>query len=472
MRQAVPLWHGTQEKGFKMENGTGGVVAYTKRYVVYLMVMAGLGGLLYGIDVGAIASALPYIKALNYFTEAKLSTVVGAVLFGSVIGSLPAGVFAEWLGRKKAILIGALVFLSSIPMIVFSDGVYGVMLAGRFVQGASAGLLGVVIPMYLAECLPPESRGKGTGLFQLFLTIGLVFMALVGVGVTKFFGAADDPALAAATKVTAWKTVFWLSAIPGVFFLFGIFGLKESPTWLKKQLDKAAGNIAKAVEDDNAAVAKDSLFQKKYIYPFCLAVVVLACTQATGINSVLNYSVDIFNKSGLPGIVANYADTAIKIVNLVMTIVAVSLVDLKGRKFLLKMGTLGIIVGLAGVGGSFWCIERGICAASPVTGWAAAISFMVFIGFYASGPGVCVWLALSELMPARIRANGMAIALLINQGVSTTIASVFYPWVGKVGYAAVFFTLAGFTVIYFITAAFFMPETKGKTLEEIEQFFK
>lgn len=445
--------------------------ASARRYTIYLMTMAGLGGLLYGIDVGAIASALPYIKALNYFSEAKLSTVVGAVLFGSVIGSLPAGVFAEWLGRKKAILIGAIVFLSSIPMIVFSDGNYGVMLAGRFVQGASAGLLGVVIPMYLAECLPPESRGKGTGLFQLFLTIGLVFMALVGVGVTKFFGAADAAEVAATTKVAAWKTVFWLSAIPGVFFLLGIFGLKESPTWLKKCADKAAG-LATAVKEENAGAVKDSLFQKKYIYPFCLAVVVLACTQATGINSVLNYSVDIFNKSGLPGIVGNYADTAIKIVNLVMTILAVSLVDRKGRTFLLKMGTLGIIAGLTGVGASFACIEHGLCAASPVTGWATAISFMVFIGFFASGPGVCVWLALSELMPARIRANGMAIALLINQGVSTTIASVFYPWVGKVGYSWVFFTLAGCTVIYFITAAFFMPETKGKTLEEIEQFFK
>lgn len=292
-------------------------------------------------------------------------------------------------------------------------------------------------------------------------------MALVGVGVTKFFGPADSAAVDAATKVAAWKTVFWLSAIPGVIFLFGIFGLKESPTWLAKKAGKVED---KTVEEK--PVVKDSLLQKKYIYPFCLAVVVLACTQATGINSVLNYSVDIFNKSGLPGIVANYADTAIKIVNLVMTVLAVSLVDRKGRKFLLKMGTLGIIAGLVGVGGSFFVIEHGICAASQVTGWATAISFMVFIGFFASGPGVCVWLALSELMPARIRANGMAIALLINQGVSTTIASVFYPWVNAVGYAWVFFTLAFFTVIYFITAAFFMPETKGKTLEEIEEFFK
>ncbi len=452
-----------------MGETSGTLPASARRYTIYLMAMAGLGGLLYGIDVGAIASALPYIKALNYFTEARLSTVVGAVLFGSVIGSLPAGVFAEWLGRKKAILIGSVVFLCSIPMIVFSDGNYSVMVAGRFVQGASAGLLGVVIPMYLAECLPPESRGKGTGLFQLFLTIGLVFMALVGVGVTKFFGAADSATLDAATKAVAWKTVFWLSAIPGVVFLFGIFGLKESPSWLKKRADKAAGIVAEKA--DAPVVHKDSLFQRKYIYPFCLAVVVLACTQATGINSVLNYSVDIFNKSGLPGIVGNYADAAIKIVNLVMTVVAVSLVDRKGRTFLLKMGTLGIIVGLAGVGGTFFAIEHGVVA-SQLTGWLTAIFFMVFIAFYASGPGVCVWLALSELMPERIRANGMAIALLINQGVSTTIASVFYPWVNAVGYAWVFFTLALCTVVYFVTAAFFMPETKGKTLEEIEEFFK
>ncbi len=108
---------------------------------------------------------------------------------------------------------------------------------------------------------------------------------------------------------------------------------------------------------------------------------------------------------------------------------------------------------------------------SALTGWFVTGFFVVFIAFYAAGPGVCVWLALSELMPNRIRANGMAIALLINQGVSTTIAGVFLPWVGAFGYSSVFFTLAGFTVIYFITAAFFLPEPKGRTLEEIEQYF-
>jgi phage shock protein PspC (stress-responsive transcriptional regulator) len=119
----------------------------------------------------------------------------------------------------------------------------------------------------------------------------------------------------------------------------------------------------------------------------------------------------------------------------------------------------------------FLAIKSGVVAASLVTGIVATIFFFMFIAFYAVGPGVCVWLALSELMPTRIRATGMSIAMIINQGVSATIASVFPMWVGSWGYPPVFFCLAGFTVVYFIAAAFFLPETKGRTLEEIEKYF-
>ena len=675
--------------------------ASVKRYALYLMVMAGLGGLLYGIDVGVIAAALPYIEETSTYTPQEISLVVAAVLAGSVLSSLFAGMLAEWLGRKKVIIISALLFTLSIPVICFSGGVFGLLMAGRILQGASAGLVGVVVPMYLAECLDAESRGKGTGMFQFMLTVGLVFAALIGLITTMCVGAADDVMVTDTAKTVAWQVIFWCSAIPGVILFFGAFKLKESPRWLYRNgredealLALAANNgedAAKEILDemkaadakeaaDKAAMAEaskgDSLFQRKYIIPFLLAVVVLACTQATGINSVLNYSVKIFQQAGLEGETANYADLAIKIVNMLMTIVAVTLVDKKGRTFLLKMGTLGIIVGLAGVGSMFLMVENNrvdvtpyvteqlnkqltaahdkgaqlavsiedvvknaaadnadlvkdgkvldgvqlivtysqgsdnqvvaeyydraaelaklegvqvkdkdgnvtplvytdnalaagtvdLAAAkeaflkaqtssgaekplslsdklrkgeltlvdeskkdeviatiqkleknsdrviiapdfaaepnfidnmcfwedqpavgtlkevtiaraelgmkpSPVTGWAVTGFFVVFIAFYAAGPGVCVWLALSELMPNRIRANGMAIALLINQLVSTTIAGTFLPWVGSSGYSGVFFWLAGFTVIYFITAAFFMPETKGRTLEEIEQYF-
>lgn len=652
--------------------------ASARSYARYLMVMAGLGGLLYGIDVGVIAAAVPYIEQTSDYTPSQISIVVAAVLFGSVLSSLFAGMLAEWLGRKMVIILSALLFTLSIPVICFSavvgaDSAFGMLMGGRILQGASAGLVGVVVPMYLAECLDANSRGKGTGMFQFLLTVGLVFAAVIGMVTTMLVGAADDVTVTSADKVMAWQTIFWCSAIPGLILFLGAFRLKESPRWLYKRgrreealMSLAANNgdaAAKEILDemiaaDEAEAAEkakmaeaakgDSLLQRKYVIPFVLAVVVLACTQATGINSVLNYSVKIFQQSGLQGETANMADLAIKIVNMLMTIVAVSLVDRKGRTFLLKMGTLGIIAGLAGVGAMFLTIENSrtdvtdyvrkqvkdnayvkvavedavkaaglelkpgmqlivtykqggtsnqavaeyydrsaetakVAAAGlsyedhamedvnvaeaqaafkaalaadtkgekaktlsdkirlgeveltagnkdevvsalqlleqnsdrilvtpgfagkpdfvddlmfwksmpepgtlneltidraevgmkpgATTGWLVTLFFIVFIAFYAAGPGVCVWLALSELMPTRIRANGMAIALLINQAVSTTIAGTFLPWVGAYGYSSVFFILAGFTVIYFITAAFFMPETKGRTLEEIEQYF-
>ncbi len=649
---------------------TAELPAAVKRYAFYLMFMAGLGGLLYGIDVGVISAALPYIQETSTYTGAQLSSVVAAVLFGSVLSSLFAGMLAEWLGRKKVIIISAFLFTLSIPVICLSNNVYAMLMGGRILQGASAGLVGVVVPMYLAECLDAKSRGKGTGMFQFLLTVGLVFAAIIGLAVTKFVGAADDVVVDPAKKTLAWQLIFWFSALPGLILFFGAFKLKESPRWLysrgrkdealvalasnngdaaaKEILDEMIAADAKEAADKAAmaeAAKGDSLFQRKYIIPFILAVVVLACTQATGINSVLNYCVKVLQQSGLEGTMANWAEVAIKVVNMLMTIVAVALVDKKGRTFLLKMGTAGIIVGLVGVGAMFYSVEQGrvdvtdylntqlkdgaylkvsvedavkqVAAEHPefmadgkvapgmqlivtykqgtgwldsnqvvaeyfdrapklemvegaglayedgamadvdvnaaheaavkaltaeqqskdttaknlsdkirkgeisventdavvgalqmleknsdrviinpafddskadlkpltltraevgmkssaTTGWLVTLFFIIYIAFYAAGPGVCVWLALSELMPNRIRANGMAIALLINQGVSTTIAGCFLPWVGAMGYAMVFFILAGFTVIYFITAAFFMPETKGRTLEEIEQYF-
>ncbi|MBQ3289078.1 MAG: sugar porter family MFS transporter [Kiritimatiellae bacterium] len=471
-----------------------------KGYAKYLLIMAGLGGLIYGIDVGVCAAAYPYIEKTSNFTKGQLGLIVGAVLWGSVVSSLFAGSLSELFGRKKLIIVSALFFTLSIPVIcasgLFEGGNFILMTIGRGLQGASAGLVGVVVPMYLAECLDSDNRGKGTGMFQLLLTIGLVFAAVIGLVVTTVVGAADAETVSAASKTTAWQTIFWCSSVPGLILFLGAFKLKESPRWLYKKgrrdealeslaanngMEKAKSILEEMIAADEAdakmkaelkANAKnDTLLQRKYVYPFILAVVILACNQTTGINSVLNYSVDIFQKTGLQGAFANWSDLAIKVVNMVMTIVACTLVDKKGRKFLLKMGTSGIIVGLCGVGATFLAISHGWLAASPVTGVIATLFFFMFIAFYGVGPGVCVWLALSELMPTRIRATGMSIAMIINQGVSALIATVFPTWVAATSFQTVFFCLAGFTVVYFIAAAFFLPETKGRTLEEIEQYF-
>ena len=591
----------------------------TSIYNKYLLFIAGLGGLLYGIDVGVIAGALPYLQATTNYSPAQLSTVVAAVLLGSVLSSLFAGMLSDLFGRKKIMILAGICFVLSVPVICVPEG-FVFLVAGRILQGAAAGLIGVVVPLYLAECLTADKRGFGTGMFQFMLTIGLVFAAAVGL---YFAGhvesiSAQEYASAAARGVAildaknfAWRAIFWACAVPGVIFSVGALFISESARWLHKTNRKDAalkalmrsrgkeGALAELADMDavsakpegdekGAAAPKDSLFQKKYIVPFVLAVVILACNQATGVNSVLAYIVDVLKQSGLDGSMANWGDLTVKILNMLMTIVAMILVDRKGRKFLLTLGTSGIIVGLLGVAVLFLKSEREmenftsklnpaaynfervenvvdektgldvidektgkvkqelvkyryfseitqaeiqelmqkdefvpaqvkfVCSVgdetivktlfvradtpsaereikvpfaddgkkfevksleigplpSPANGWLATAFFAIFIASFAVGPGVCVWLALSELMPNRIRAMGMSIALLINQGVSTLIAGTFLPVVGNFGYSTIFFFCAGCTVIYWITAVFFLPETKGRTLEEIEAHFE
>src|SRR5713226_6212785 len=579
-------------------------------YNRFLLLVAGLGGLLYGVDVGIIAGALPYLEATSGLNAGQLSIVVAAVLLGSVISTLFAGALADWIGRKPLMMLSGLLFVCSIPIIALSHG-YQSLVLGRLLQGISAGLIGVVVPLYLAECLSASSRGKGTGIFQWLLTLGIVTAAIVGMFFSirvEEVARLGDPARLFAFKDTAWRSIFWVSLPPGILFVIGSLMVSESPRWLFRRGKRDAAYAAllrsrtkeqadiELVEMEQAAVAekassstggkiKESLLRRKYVIPFVLACVILACNQATGINSIIGYNTNILLQSGLSDVQAHWGYVLFTIINFLVTIGGVVLVDRKGRKFLLSLGTAGIILSLICTGLLFRQTERmradsrtsvqsmvnteqkitltydqklaetllnaagkagqeistrptslvviysygdfraatkaarsDDTAATPIqitressvpankvvaffsnpfgnldtarqaplridnalitpltsprSGMLVAIALFVFMAFYAVGPGVCVWLALSELMPTRIRSNGMSIALLINQAVSTGIAAIFLPTVGKYGYAPMFFAFAACTVIYFITAAVFLPETKGKTLEEIEAHFE
>ena len=576
-------------------------------YNRFLLFVAGLGGLLYGIDVGIIAGALPYMEATSGLNAGQLSFVVAAVLLGSVISTLFAGLLADWMGRKKMMALSGALFVASIPLIALSHG-YGSLVFGRLLQGVSGVLIGVVIPLYLAECLDAKSRGKGTGVFQWMLVFGFVIAAIIALYFSyrvDEVARLGDAGKLRAFKDSAWRSIFWISLPPGVLFVLGSFMVTESPRWLflRGRNDAARAALLRSREAEQAKVelaemetnaaaeqakssagagAKESLLSRKYVIPFVLACVILACNQATGINSIIQFNANIFIQSGLSDVQAHYGNLLFTLVNFFMTMVAVMLVDRKGRKFLLTLGTAGIIVSLIVVGLLFHRTEqrrvdaraavqtlvgadqtaklvfnatsaRGLLgpaagalngqpltlsviysyggfrsttaivrsddtAAAPLeitrdscvpsnrvsaffsnpfaslaeaqsaplvienalitpvpstqNGWLTAGFTFCFMAFFAIGPGVCVWLALSELMPTRIRSNGMSIALTLNQAVSTTIAAVFLPTVGKYGYSTMFFAFAGCTVIYFITAAFFLPETKGRTLEEIEAHFE
>ena len=578
-------------------------------YNRFLLIVAGLGGLLYGVDVGIIAGALPYLEATSGLNRGELSIVVAAVLLGSVISTLFAGLLADWMGRKALMAVSGLMFVISIPMIALAHG-YGPLVFGRLLQGTSAGLIGVVVPLYLAECLTAANRGKGTGIFQWLLTAGIATAALIGLLFSfrlDHIAKLGDATAIFNFKNSAWRGIFWVSLPPGVLFVIGSLMLSESPRWLLKRGKKEAAyaallrsrtaaqadleakemqEVAAADEGKSASgnATKDSLLRRKYVIPFVLACIILACNQTTGINSIIAYNTNILLQSGLSDLGAHVGYVIFTFVNFFITLVGVALVDRKGRKFLLGVGTAGIIAAMLFTGVLFRNTEKlGIDAASAVqsmvtpeqtarlvynqelaakllqnsgttsisagapssmvviysygdfraasqavrsddpaakpiditrdacvpankvvaffsnpfgnldaarhaplrienalitpvpserNGWTVALALFVFMAFYAVGPGVCVWLALSELMPTRIRSNGMSIALVLNQAVSTTIAAIFLPTVGKHGYSTMFFGFAAFTVIYFITATWFLPETKGKTLEEIEAHFE
>jgi SP family myo-inositol transporter-like MFS transporter 13 len=577
-----------------------------KGYNRFLLLVAGLGGLLYGVDVGIISGALPYLEATSGLSPGKLSWIVAAVLLGSVISTIFAGALADWMGRKKLMALSGILFVVSIPMIALAHG-FGPLVLGRLLQGVSAGLIGVAVPLYLAECLGASSRGKGTGIFQWLLTLGIVAAAIIGL---YFSNRVDEVAKLGdsdklfAFKDMAWRSIFWVSLPPGILFVIGSFMVAESPRWLFRRGDREAAHVALlrsrtgeqaeielremeatvAAEKEKGSATgqmiKESLVRRKYVIPFVLACVILACNQATGVNSIIGYNATILIQAGLDDRQAHLGYVILTLVNFLMTIGGIMLVDRKGRKFLLSLGSAGIIVSLICVGSVFHKTEKlrvdckdalqtmvttnqtltvafnqetaatllggkgstdrpmsliviysygdfrtatGVvrsddATAKPIqivressippnkvvaffsnpfanldaarsapltienalitpipdahSGWLVATCLFVFMAFFAVGPGVCVWLALSELMPTRIRSNGMSIALFLNQAVSTTIAATFLPTVGKHGYSTMFFLFAGFTVVYFITAAFFLPETKGKTLEEIEEHFE
>jgi SP family myo-inositol transporter-like MFS transporter 13 len=575
-------------------------------YNRFLLLVAGLGGLLFGVDVGIIAGALPYMEATSGLDANQLSFIVAAVLLGGAFSTLLAGALADFFGRKRMMIFAGVLFVASVPVIALSHS-YNMLVFGRILQGISGGMIGVVIPLYLAECLAASTRGKGTGIFQLFLTLGIVAAAIIGFyfsGRVEQVARLGDPQKLFQFKDAAWRGIFWVSLPPGLLFVIGAFMVSESPRWLfrhgkkdaaRRALQRSSSDEQAATELremeaiaateksslDSAGQPSGSLLQRKYIVPFVLACIILACNQATGVNSIIGYNATILIQAGLSDKQAHLGYVFLTIINSLMTCGGIALVDRKGRKFLLSLGSAGVIISLLGVGALFrqseaqrvevkdavqalvdvsnqtaavtfndetaaqllapagktftqpkslviiysygafhaatkvvrsdepgakLTIDRGSCVPgtkvaaffknpfadlaaartaplkiqnaliTPVpstrNGWLTAILIYCFMASFAVGPGVCVWLAMSELMPTRIRSNGMSISLMVNIAISTTIAGVFLPTVGQYGYSTMFFIFAGCTVIYFVTATFFLPETKGKTLEEIEAYFE
>lgn len=442
----------------------------TKVFALFIIFCAGIGGMLYGYDIGIINGAILFIQKEIALTQGQISILTAAVLFGGAASTLISGSLANRFGRKTMIEVAAIIFLLGTLLLILSHNFWEILL-GRIIGGIGVGIITIVVPLYIAEAAPCKIRGSGVSIFQLFLTGGILVAYLISL---FFINSAN------------WRGMFLTSMLPGILLFLGSLMIIESPRWLflkhkdqelvealnrTRYEDEVKKDLAllKANNDDGTINFSFKLFcQKKFVIPFLMAFAIAILNQLTGINVLLQLSGFILQHSGLnSNLLSMLGSVSIGLMNFVVTLIAMYLVDKVGRKVLLEIGTAGVSLALLSLAGVAYFMEP-----SLLQGYLTVAGLLAFIIFFAIGPGVVVWLAISELLPLQIRSVGMSISLAANSLVSAIFAAVFLPLTTKIGYSGIFLICALFSIVYFIISKYFLPETKGKTLEEIEKFFE
>lgn len=453
-------------------------------YLMLIASVSALGGLLFGYDTGVINGAQFYLSKYFELSDAMKGWVVGSALIGCFVGAIVAGPMSIKIGRKHSLIISAVLFTisawgSGLPSI-FPETVT-MLVIFRIIGGLGIGIASMNAPMYIAEIAPSNIRGRMVTYYQLAIVIGffIVFLA------TYFIG----------TNMTeeeniqmGWRQMFWSELIPSGLFLVLLFFVPKSPRWLalKGRNDEALVVLKKihSEEDANKEIlqieqslkAEDTGVKVNYFSKMILGIIAIGTIfsmlqQFTGINAVLYYGADIFEKAlGFGKDDVLIQQVLLAFVNLIFTFVAMFTVDKFGRKPLLYIGSAGMLVGF---------LLLGITLQQQSVGFLSLLGVLIFIGSFALSMGPVVWVLLSEMFPNRIRSVAMSVAVAA-QWFANYIVSQSFPivmgsevnnsptWNGSLPY---FIFIVFILVIVFVTYKF-IPETKGKTLEEIEGFWK
>ncbi|MFA6075470.1 MAG: sugar porter family MFS transporter [Negativicutes bacterium] len=438
-----------------------------KRFLWMIIFTSAIAGVLYGYDLGIISAAFLVLPKHIPMNETMMGFLGSAVLFGGAFTILIAGPLADFIGRKKMIVAANIIFLVGVALLGFAQ-TYIEIIAGRLVQGVGVGIITIVVPLYLAEVLPSNYRGRGILAFQLLLACGIFFANLVGL----HFTASEN-----------WRGMFLSSGLPCLLLLLLCFGLPESPRWLVAKGKKVrALNILRRINppalaqsevldiESNLEMTKGesnwrALFDKRYTWALFLVFSNAILIQLTGINSILQYSGIILKEAGLgSNEAAMLGSTILTSVIIVIPLLVMFIIDSFGRKKILCIGTAGVFVTLAAAATVFLTM-----APSTNRGIAMIVCLTAFLISYSFGPSGVIWLMLSELLPNKIRSVGMSAALFANSMVSSIFAIVFLQLSTYIAYSGVFYMCSIFGLLYFYIAYKYVPETKGKSLEQIER---
>jgi len=427
--------------------------------------IAGLGGFLFGFDTAVISGAEKAIQQQFSLDGFWLGFTVAIALIGTLAGAIAAGKPADVYGRKRVLMVIALLFMFSALGAALAQSWYSILVF-RFLGGLSVGASSVIGPMYIAEIAPAHKRGRLVILFQLNVVTGILLAFL------------SNYIVALVTEQASWRWMLGVQTLPAAVFFALLFAIPETPRWLvmKNQKEKATEILGKlgdpdaaqqvsAIEDSISSekhIKSESLFTAKLKFPIILAILVAFFNQFSGINAIMYYAPRIFEMAGLDRTSSLFQSVSIGFTNLVFTIIALFIIDKVGRKKLLLVGSIGMVFMLTLVALGFMMNSFG--------GVAVLAGLVGFIAFFASSQGAVIWVFISEIFPNKVRAKGQALGSFSHWVLAALVSWVF-PVIAagsprSTGLAFAFFAMM--MLVQFVVVFIVFPETKGKGLEQIQ----
>ncbi len=433
------------------------------RKIFYWSIIVALAGFLFGFDTVVISGADKQLQALWHTSDLYHGLVVmSSALWGTVIGAIFGAIPTNKLGRKKTlIIIGVLFFVSALGTSLAENTV--VFAFFRFIGGLGIGASTIAAPTYVSEIAPAKDRGKLVALYQFNIVFGIL------IAFTSNYFLQD-------IGENSWRWMLGIQAFPALIYTILVFGVPESPRWILDYLKDKTKAIAilkqinpnsnldeeiKAIETEKSKETVDeNIFMKKYRKPLLLAFFIAFFNQLSGINAFLYYAPRIFELAGLEKSASFLSSIGIGIINLLFTIIGITLIDKYGRKTLMYIGSIGYIISLALVSTAFMLEWKGMLV---------PVFFFLFIASHAIGQGAVIWVFISEIFPNKLRAAGQAFGCSVHWILAALIPS-FIPYLFKtIGTATVFIIFCLMMVLQLIWVFLKMPETKGQTLEELSE---
>lgn len=436
-------------------------------WLYIIAIVTSLGGLLSGYDTGVISGALLFINESWNLSDSLQGMLVSSVLIGAVIGAATNGILADIFGRKKIIIMTALIFIFGSIACAFAPNII-LLIISRLCVGFAVGIVNFVVPLYLSEISPKQMRGTLVSLYQWAITAGILFSYFINAVFAK--------------SVYNWRWMLFAGVVPGVILFIGMLFMKDTPRWLvsKNRYDEAKEVFKKLEPNKNADEAvkeveqtiksgenKDGkfVFEKWMIMPFVVGIGIMFAQICTGINTIIYYAPTIFKSAGFDSnITAIYATAGIGIINFLMTIVAIYFTDRLGRKPLLYFGLTGVMLSLFAIGCSFQFAD----ALGDNQKWVAVGSLVTYIICFAVSLGPVGWILISEVFPLKIRGISMSICTVSNFAFNFFVVASFPVLLNRIGGAYTFWIFGIVSILCLVFVYFFVPETKGISLETIE----